>query len=85
VRAVDSVSLDVAPGELLGIAGESGSGKSTLGQALLRTLPPPAVISRGTVRFEGRDLLALDERSCGGCAGAACPWCSRARWIRSIR
>ena len=61
VRAVDSLSLDVAPGEVLGIAGESGSGKSTLAHALLRTLPPPGVISRGTVRFEGRDLLALGE------------------------
>jgi peptide/nickel transport system ATP-binding protein len=61
VRAVDSVSLDVAPGEVLGIAGESGSGKSTLAHALLRTLPPPGVISRGDVRFEDRDLLALDE------------------------
>src|SRR3972149_5862672 len=61
IRAVDSVSLDVAPGEVLGIAGESGSGKSTLAQALLRTLPPPAVISGGTAYFEGRDLLALTE------------------------
>lgn len=61
VRAVDSVSLDVRRGEVMGIAGESGSGKSTLAQALLRILPPPAVISRGTVQFEGRDLLALDE------------------------
>ena len=61
VRAVDSLNLDVMPGEILGIAGESGSGKSTLAQALLRTLPPPAVISRGTVRFEGRDLLELNE------------------------
>ena len=61
VRAVDALDLDVAPGEILGIAGESGSGKSTLAQALLRILPPPAVISRGTVMFEGRDLLALSE------------------------
>ncbi len=61
VRAVDSLSLDLAPGEVLGIAGESGSGKSTLAQALLRTLPPPAVISRGRVMFEGRDLLDLSE------------------------
>jgi peptide/nickel transport system ATP-binding protein len=61
VRAVDALDLDVAPGEILGIAGESGSGKSTLAQALLRILPPPAVISRGTARFEGRDLLELSE------------------------
>ena len=61
VRAVDRVSLNVDRGEILGIAGESGSGKSTLAQALLRILPPPAVISRGEVRFEGRDLLSLTE------------------------
>jgi peptide/nickel transport system ATP-binding protein len=61
VRAVDRVSLDVERGEILGVAGESGCGKSTLAQALLRILPPPAVISGGEARFEGRDLLALDE------------------------
>ncbi|HET9328674.1 MAG TPA: ABC transporter ATP-binding protein [Candidatus Eisenbacteria bacterium] len=61
VRAVDSLSLDVASGEVLGIAGESGCGKSSLAHALLRTLPPPGVISRGAVRFEGRDLLAMSE------------------------
>ena len=61
VRAVDAVDLDVAPGEILGIAGESGCGKSTLAQALLRTLPPPAVITRGRVTFEGRDVLAMSE------------------------
>ena len=61
VRAIDRVSLEVERGEILGIAGESGSGKSTLAQALLRVLPPPAVISGGVVRFEGQDVLALSE------------------------
>jgi len=61
VRAVDGVSLDLRAGETLGIAGESGSGKSTLAQALIRVLPAPAVITRGQVRFEGRDLLELDD------------------------
>jgi peptide/nickel transport system ATP-binding protein len=61
VRAVDHVSFDLAGGEILGVAGESGCGKSTVAQALMRILPPPAVISGGQVRFEGRDLLALDE------------------------
>ncbi len=61
VRAVDGVDLDLAPGEIMGLAGESGSGKSTLAQALMRILPPPAVIARGSVTFEGRDVLAMDE------------------------
>lgn len=61
VRAVDQVSMDIEPGEILGVAGESGSGKSTLAQAILRTLPPPAVISGGKVLFEGRDILELSE------------------------
>jgi len=61
VRAIDRVSLALERGEILGIGGESGSGKSTLAQALLRTLPPPAVIAGGEARFEGRDLLALGE------------------------
>ncbi len=61
VRAVDRVSLEIAPGEILGIAGESGSGKSTMAQALLRILPPPAVIAGGEVRHGGTDLLALSE------------------------
>jgi peptide/nickel transport system ATP-binding protein len=61
VRAVDRVSFDVARGEVLGIAGESGSGKSTVAQALLRILPPPAVIRGGQVLFEGEDVLAMRE------------------------
>jgi peptide/nickel transport system ATP-binding protein len=61
VRAVDHVSLDVARGEFLGIVGESGCGKSTLLYAIARLLTPPAQIVSGHIRFEGQDLVAMND------------------------
>jgi peptide/nickel transport system ATP-binding protein len=61
VRVVDGVSFDIRRGERFGLVGESGSGKSSLAQALPRLLLPPALITGGHVRFDGQDLLALDE------------------------
>ena len=57
VRAVDGVSLNIAQGEVFGLAGESGCGKSTLGRAILRLVKPTA----GQVLFEGTDLGNLSE------------------------
>src|SRR5882762_1871513 len=53
VRAVDDVSLDIQPGETLGLVGESGSGKSTLGRLILRLIESTG----GTISFDGKDLL----------------------------
>ena len=54
-------SLEVGAGEVRGLVGESGAGKSMLGRAVLGLLPANAVISRGTIQFEGRDLLGMPE------------------------
>jgi peptide/nickel transport system ATP-binding protein len=58
-RAVDGVSLSIAPGEILGLAGESGCGKSTLGNAIMQVLRPPAQLTSGQVLFDRRDLAAM--------------------------
>jgi ABC-type oligopeptide transport system ATPase subunit len=57
VRAVDDVSLDIEPGETLGLVGESGSGKTTLGRLVLRLIEPTS----GSVRFDGRDLTSASH------------------------
>jgi oligopeptide/dipeptide ABC transporter ATP-binding protein len=61
VRAVDDVSFDVGPGQVVGIIGESGSGKSMAVQSVLRLIFPPGRIEGGEVWFQGRDLLAAGE------------------------
>ena len=62
VRAVESLSLTVQPGEVLGIVGESGCGKSVTALSVMRLIPPKTGrIVQGSVRFEGRDLASLSE------------------------
>jgi oligopeptide/dipeptide ABC transporter ATP-binding protein len=63
VHAVDGVSYDLFPGEILGIVGESGSGKSVSTLALLGLIPqPPGRIVSGTAMFKGQDLLRLKKK-----------------------
>ena len=62
-KAVDDVSLELYPGETLGVVGESGSGKSMLALSLVRLTPEPAGrIEGGQIFLNGRDILPLSER-----------------------
>ena len=58
---VDDISFAIAAGEVLGLVGESGSGKSTVGLALLGHTRRGAHIAAGSIRVEGRDILADSE------------------------
>ncbi|HEX3477297.1 MAG TPA: ABC transporter ATP-binding protein, partial [Kofleriaceae bacterium] len=59
VRAVDGVSFEVAPRTTLGVVGESGSGKSVTALSIMRLVASPGRIASGSIRYAGRDLLAL--------------------------
>ena len=61
--ALDDISFEIAPGEILGVVGESGAGKSLTGAAIIGLLDPPGRVAAGEIRFEGRriDNLPYEE------------------------
>ncbi|MGZ4835438.1 MAG: ATP-binding cassette domain-containing protein, partial [Terriglobales bacterium] len=66
--AIRDVSFTVDSGEVLGLVGESGSGKSATALAVMRLLPPQAVVE-GEVRFSGNDLLRAGDEQMRGLRG----------------
>ena len=70
-RSVDGVSLDIAPGETVGLVGESGCGKSVTAMSVLRLIRPPGRIEPGSeILFEGKDIMALGDKELRAIRGA---------------
>ena len=61
LRAIDSISFTLVPGEILGVVGESGAGKSLTGAAIIGLLEPPGHVSGGEIRFEGKRIDNLSS------------------------
>jgi peptide/nickel transport system ATP-binding protein len=63
LRALDDISFEIAPGEILGVVGESGAGKSLTGASIIGLLEPPGRVASGQILLEGRriDNLPHDE------------------------
>jgi peptide/nickel transport system ATP-binding protein len=63
LTAIDDVSFDIMPGEVLGVVGESGAGKSLTGAAIIGLLEPPGRIASGEILLKGQRIDNLDAES----------------------
>ncbi len=72
VQAVNGVSFDLNPGEILGIVGESGSGKSVTAYSIMQILADTGKITEGKVLFKGEDLTKWNDKQMQGFRGKNC-------------
>ena len=56
LRAIDGISFDIAPGEILGVVGESGAGKSLTGASIIGLLEPPGRVASGSITLQGERI-----------------------------
>ncbi|CAN7626170.1 ABC transporter ATP-binding protein [Variovorax sp. LjRoot84] len=63
LRALDDISFEIAPGEILGVVGESGAGKSLTGAAIIGLLEPPGRVASGEIRLEGQRIDNLGHEA----------------------
>ncbi|VTU14373.1 Stage 0 sporulation protein KD [Variovorax sp. SRS16] len=63
LRAIDDISFEIEPGEILGVVGESGAGKSLTGAAIIGLLEPPGCIAGGEIRLEGQRIDNLGHEA----------------------
>ena len=71
LEAIDGISFDIAPGEVLGVVGESGAGKSVTGSAVIGLIDPPGRIAGGEIRLSGQRIDNLAPKRCARCAASA--------------
>ncbi len=74
IPAVMDFSMRVMPGECIGLVGESGCGKSTVALAIMRDLPGIGRITKGSIKFRGRDMGEMSAKSCATFAAPSSPW-----------
>jgi peptide/nickel transport system ATP-binding protein len=63
LRALDDISFEIAPGEILGVVGESGAGKSLTGAAIIGLLEPPGRVAAGQIVLDGQRIDNLDHEA----------------------
>ncbi|GAA4329462.1 ABC transporter ATP-binding protein [Variovorax defluvii] len=63
LRALDDISFEIAPGEILGVVGESGAGKSLTGAAIIGLLEPPGRVASGRILLEGQRIDNLNHEA----------------------